>query len=326
MVNLSETEFSRRISIGLNSWLSLEERKQFIESGVDLISLENEVNGFKVFKKEAYEILRWLEKDSLNSIIGYGNIEFPSFEGLSKRLPYYLLCKGVVPSKAISCVGIVGTRVPNYDALHRAFALGLEAAVSGYSVVSGFAEGIDQAGMRGCVSAHGVCLGVLACGHDVEYPSLTGKLREAIIDSGGCVISMFAPSCPSYKSNFVSRNMVIAAYSKALVLVQAPEKSGTLITGDYVLSMGKDIYVAKEGVGNGYKKTGSTQLARDGAVVISSLAECNSHELMPILPIKIIKSTSLSLSSDLNSKNSKIDINNSFRFGDRLYFVEPCIL
>ena len=188
-------------------------------------------------------------------------------------------------------------------------------------VSSGFAEGIDQASMRGCIAAKGACIGVLACGHDVEYPSLTSRLRESIVDCGGCIVSRFAPDTPSYKSNFVSRNMVIAAYSNALVVVQAPEKSGTLITSDYALSMGKDVFVSSAGVGAkdskpDSRRAGSQALVNDGALVISSMVQWDgfSHGNL----VRRLEGTAASLS--LNAKS--FENGEAFRFGDQVYIVE----
>ena len=318
--NIADKEFARRISIGFNDWLSLEERRVLIARNAPLQELSRTIKGFRSYEKEARGILKWLD-DPLDSIISYGDEDFPSFEGLEKHLPYFLLCRGPVPRKDSTCIGIVGTRMPDYDGLQKAFELGLGAAVGGACVISGFAEGIDQASMRGCVAAKGACIGVLACGHDVEYPSLTSRLRESIVDCGGCIVSRFAPDTPSYKSNFVSRNMVIAAYSNALVVVQAPEKSGTLITSDYALSMGKDVFVGSAGVETkdskpDSRRAGSQALANDGALVISSMVQWDgfSHGNL----VRRLEGTAASLS--LNAKS--FENGEAFRFGDQVYIVE----
>lgn len=318
--SIAEKEFSRRISIGFNDWLSLEERRALIARDVPLQELSRTMKGFRSYEKEAWGMLKWLD-DPLNSIIAYGEGDFPSFEGLERHLPYFLLCRGPVPRLDIPCVGIVGTRMPDYDGLQKAFELGLGAAVGGASVASGFAEGIDQASMRGCIAAKGVCIGVLACGHDVEYPSLTSRLRESIVDCGGCILSRFAPNTPSYKSNFVSRNMVIAAYSNALVVVQAPEKSGTLITSDYALSMGKDVLVSSAGVVTNKckansRRAGSHALANDGAYVVSSMAQWDGF--MPMNLVRHLESSVSSMSLD----GKVFKDGDAFRFGDQVYVVE----
>ncbi len=318
--NIAEKEVSRRISIGFNDWLSLEERRALIARDVPLQELSRTMKGFRSYEKEVRSILKWLD-DPLDSIIAYGDKDFPSFEGLEKHIPYFLLCRGPVPRLDVPCVGIVGTRMPDYDGLQKAFELGLGVAVDGACVISGFAEGIDQASMRGCVAAKGICIGVLACGHDVEYPSLTSRLRESIVDCGGCIISRFAPETPSYKSNFVSRNMVIAAYSNALVVVQAPEKSGTLITSDYALSMGKDVFVSSAGVGTNTlkpdsRRAGSHALANDGAPVISSMAQWDGFS-----PRNLVRRLERTASS-VTLEGKAFKDGDAFRFGDQVYIIE----
>ncbi len=136
------------------------------------------------------------------------------------------------------------------------------------------------------------------------------------------MLSRFYPSCPSYKSNFVSRNMIIAAYSSALIVVQAPEKSGSLITCDYALSMGKDVYVAKEGVGNSYKRKGSSKLFYEGAPVISSLGEIPFDTSRKAFAVANTCKVNECSSFELESSKYGSSKNGPFRFGDRLYVVD----
>ena len=116
--NISDNELLRRIAIGFNDWLSLEERRSLVSRDVPLGELSRTIQGFRTYEKEALGILKWLE-DPLNSLIFYGDVDFPSFEGLEKHLPYLLLCRGPVPRKGSTCIGIVGTRMPDYDGLQR---------------------------------------------------------------------------------------------------------------------------------------------------------------------------------------------------------------
>ena len=190
----------------------------------------------------------------------------------------------------------------------------MEATQNSVSVISGFAEGIDQSGMNGAIAGGGPCMGVLACGHDVEYPGLTLGMRKRILDSGGCVLSRFAPKQMPYKSNFISRNMVIAAYSSFVIAVQAPGHSGTLSTCDFALQMGKEVYVGSQGVGDRFVQAGTSAMFRDGAKVVSSLSDgmiegidCLFHVL------ECDDSSPMDASNDM------------YRFGDRTYVVQKLI-
>ena len=323
---LPEKEMVRRIIIGLNDQLSLEQRKAYVKTLVPVQWLLSNVKNFRNYGREAYATLRWLRAGENRTLLEYGEKYFPSFEGLTSRLPYLLFIEGVVPEHQPK-LAIVGTRRPNYQALQEAFKLGFEASLNGLSCVSGMAEGVDQAGMRGCLSASEVtrlpsasssntrsssaspCLGVLACGHNLEYPAFTSRLRQEIIEQGGAIISRFAPDTPSYKSNFVSRNMIIAAYSSAVVAVQAPRHSGTLITSDYAISMNKDVYVGSAGLGEEPCSEGTKALAYEGAPVVRGLEDFDE---LATFRAKATPATGY------DAENSKDKV----RFGDKWYIVE----
>ena len=305
---LPEKEIVRRLVIGLNDQIDFEKRRSYIGDDISLQYLVNHVKGFRFSTKEGYSILRWLEEKENRNVIDCTQLCYPSFEGLIKRLPFFLLIEGTMPQKQI--FAFVGTRRPDYKALQQAFQFSFEASLNGISCISGLAEGIDQASMRGCLRAQKApCYGVLACGHNFDYPALTGPLKAEIIEKGGAIISQFPPDRPSYKSNFVSRNMIIAAYSKAIVAIQAPRKSGTLITCDYAIAMSKDVFIGSAGVGDSPCQEGTSNLAYEGAFVLDSLADLNNlneynFSLKALShPVDVLKEA----------------IPNAVRFGDKWY-------
>ena len=272
-MNIDCIEIERRLAIGFNEHLSLAARHRLVCGGQKLEDIPHVDERFNPYIRETRDVLHWLSRSPDNSIIWYGDKEYPSFNPLRAHLPYMLFCTGTKPDMSLPCAAVVGTRHATYAALQQAFRMGMEATENGLSVISGFAEGIDQAGMTGALKGHGPCIGVLACGHDVEYPCLTMEMRRRIVDSGGCVISRFAPQTPSYKSNFLSRNIIIAAYGSFVVAVQAPGKSGTLSTCEFAMQMGKDVYVGSQGVGDRFVQAGTTALFSDGVKVIGSITE-----------------------------------------------------
>lgn len=308
-------ELERRLAIGFNEHLSLAQRDRYVRTGVDLDSLAREDPRFKFFRRETKDVIKWLCSSADNHVIWYGDPEFPCFNPLKARLPYMLFCLGQVPQPRRVCVAIVGTRHATYSGIQQAFRFGMEATENSLEVISGFAEGIDQSGMNGAIEGGGPCIGVLACGHDVEYPGLTMSLRKRMLNSGGCILSRFAPSQVPYKSSFISRNMVIAAYSSFVVAVQAPGKSGVLSTCDYALSLGKEIYVGSQGVGDRFVQAGTSQLFKDGAPVISEMSECEVEGIQ-------FKFHVLEYDEDLMEKSNYVT---SKRFGDRMYVVKNMI-
>ena len=266
-------ELERRLSIGFNSYLSLSQRHRYVEGGRSLEEICRDDGHFHMYRRETRDVIHWLSRSRDNSIIWYGDVQWPSFGSLKKGLPYMLFCTGKRPDPGRIAVAVVGTRSASYGALQQAYRLGLEAAENGITVVSGFAEGIDQAAMRGALDGHGRCIGVLACGHDLEYPSLTMNMRHRILDCGGSVLSRFAPDTVAYKSNFAARNMIIAAYGDIVIAVQAPQLSGTLNTCGYGTQMGKDVFVGSHGVGDRFIQAGTNDLFNAGAKVINTLSD-----------------------------------------------------
>ena len=310
---LQEKEFVRRLVIGLNDQLELETRRSYMADDVSLQYLVNHVKGFRFYSKDAYDILRWVEEKENRTVIDCTQVCYPSFEGLTKHLPAFLVFEGQLHKTPI--IAIVGTRRPDYKAMQQAFQLGFEASINGISCVSGLAEGIDQAGMRGCLRAQKApCYGVLACGHNFDYPALTGPLKAEIIEKGGAIISRFPPEEPSYKSNFVSRNMIIAAFSRAIVAVQAPKRSGTLITSDYAISMNKEVFVGSSGVGESPCQEGTSNLAYEGAPVLNSLSDLNEFSDFDIR----FKATSYPV------EVLKTQRENAVRFGDKWFVPTVC--
>ncbi|MBO4392864.1 MAG: DNA-processing protein DprA [Spirochaetales bacterium] len=302
-------EIERRLAIGFNDYLSLAQRSRYVASGMDLEQIAKTDERFRLYRRETRDVIHWLSQSRDNSIIWHGDEEFPSFNPLRSHLPFMLLCTGERPQAGIKCAAIVGTRHATYAGIQEAFRFGMEATQNRIRVISGFAEGIDQGGMNGAIAGGGPCIGVLACGHNIEYPALTMGIRKRILDSGGCILSRFPPDHVSYKSNFISRNMVIAAYCSFVIAVQAPGRSGTLSTCDFATHMGKDVYVGSQGIGDRFVQAGTSNLFRDGAKVITSLTDGS------VADVEI----------RFHVTEAEEDESDVFRYGDRCYVVQSLI-
>lgn len=268
-----EEKLIRKIQIGLMDSIPLEKRQFFIKKDISLDFILRQYPNTIDHYKDALDILRWLEKSSLNKICWFGDDDFPDFRPISRRIPYMLFYRGEFMNKPCNSISIVGTRHPDNDGFQESFKLGFEASVNGISVVSGLAEGCDQASLYGAVVGKTPSFGVLGCGLDIDYPSYSADLKKAMIESGGAVISRFPPDYPPLKQNFPNRNLIISAMSDCTVVIQAPVKSGSLITSDMTLQLGKDVYVASSGKGSSWERMGSDQLIQDGAVTIKSISE-----------------------------------------------------
>ncbi len=182
--------------------------------------------------------------------------------------PFILFYKGKMPDYNKPLVSIVGTRMATGRALQASFKTAFELAGCNIDVVSGLAKGIDSAAHWGCVSGNGASIAVLGCGIDQIYPPENKKLAAAVLTSGGGILSEYPPGTPPARYNFPARNRIISGLSRTIVVIQAPKKSGALITADYALEHGRDLMVHADGL-TGRAGEGTGKMASEGAAVIT---------------------------------------------------------
>ena len=165
-------------------------------------------------------------------------------------------------------VAIVGSRAASPYALTVAEQLAADLAARGIIVVSGLARGVDSAAHRGALAAGGVTIAVLGSGVDVVYPREHRALAAAI-DQRGAVISELVPGTPPAPFFFPLRNRIISGLSRAVVVVEANEKSGSLITARCALDQGRDVLAVPGNILTG-RNRGAHALIRDGATIVES--------------------------------------------------------
>ena len=139
-------------------------------------------------------------------------------------------------------VAVVGTRLATGRGTDAAFGLGLGFGERGLPIVSGLALGIDSAAHMGNMAASAGTVAVLGSGVDRIYPASNRKLALRILENGGALMSEYPPSSEVRKFNFPQRNRIISGLSRAVIVVEAPGKSGALITADFALGQGRDLY------------------------------------------------------------------------------------
>ena len=183
--------------------------------------------------------------------------------------PMVLYYKGTLPDfDGLPVIGVVGTRKASLYGMTAAKRLGYQIGRCGAAVVSGAASGIDGVAMQGALSADGPVVGILGCGVDVVYPQ-SNKGLFADLERHGCLISEFAPGTPPYKWNFPKRNRIISGIADGVLVVEAPEKSGALITARQALEQGRDVFVVPGNI-DVPSCAGSNALLRDGAIMVRS--------------------------------------------------------
>lgn len=186
--------------------------------------------------------------------------------------PWLFYVQGTLPPAEIPAAAVVGTRKSSQKARRAARALGREAAELSVPIISGLAVGIDYEVQKGASEGGGRSWGVLGSGFSCFYPASSEALSEQITAEGGGVISEFHPFHRPGKWTFPARNRIISGLSRAVCLIEAPEKSGALITADFALEQGRDLYVHAAGL-SGLQGAGTKKLADDGAPILSSMKE-----------------------------------------------------
>jgi DNA processing protein len=166
-------------------------------------------------------------------------------------------------------VAVVGSRAATPYALDVAAGLAADLASRGFTIVSGLARGVDSAAHRGALDGGGSTIAVLGSGADVVYPAEHAGLARAI-EPRGAVISELVPGTPPNPVFFPQRNRIISGLSRAIVVVEAGEKSGSLITARCALEQGRDVLAVPGNVLSG-RNRGAHALLRDGAKIVESV-------------------------------------------------------
>ncbi len=168
-------------------------------------------------------------------------------------------------------VAVVGTRNPSPYGLEMAYELGRGLGAAGVSVVSGLALGIDAAAHRGCLDGCGTGVAVLAGGADVPYPRRNGRLYGRML-AAGAVISELPPGQRAYRWAFPARNRIMAGLAAVVVVVEAAEPSGSLITSTFAEQLGATV-AAVPGRATSRFSAGSNRLLKDGALMVTSVED-----------------------------------------------------
>jgi DNA processing protein len=165
----------------------------------------------------------------------------------------------------------VGTRRASADGLEVASALGRGLTAAGVTVVSGMALGVDSAAHAGAVARTGRTVAVLAGGADVPYPPTKARLYGRIVESG-CVLGELPPGFVAMRWCFPARNRIIAALAHMTVVVEAARRSGSLITAEIAIDLGREVG-AVPGPVTAWRAAGTNALLRDGATLIRDTSD-----------------------------------------------------
>lgn len=206
------------------------------------------------------------------AILPWGAVDYPAAlrEIPGAPLLLYRAGKAWIGGGAVA---VVGSRAPTGPGREFARILSGELAASRWTVVSGMARGIDAAAHKGALHAGGTTVAVLGCGVDVAYPREHGELRDEILEKG-TIFSEYPPGSFPMPHRFPERNRIVSGLSRGVIVAEAPERSGALITARLALEQGRDVMVVP---GNPWfaHTAGSNRLLREGATPVCSVADVN---------------------------------------------------
>lgn len=230
----------------------------------DLISNTN-------LKKYVEKHIEYMEKNYIDII----SIQDKCYPILLKEIydpPIYLYIRGdkhILNNESISIVGCRDASDYGID-VAKDFAYNL--SKQNINIISGLARGIDSAAHLGAVRANKKTVAVLGNGLDTIYPKENINLVQSILNSGGAIISEYPLGIPPNKQNFPARNRIISGISRGLLVVEAKEKSGTLITVDFALEQGREVFVIPGNI-NSSNSIGTNDLIKQGAKLVTSWEE-----------------------------------------------------
>ncbi len=217
--------------------------------------------------------------------VGYGLAGYPEKLLEIPGAPLSLYYRGSLPDATEPSVAIIGARVCSSYGKHTAELFADRLAAKGVSVISGMAMGIDGIAQSAAIRAGGKSYGVLGCGVDVVYPQSNRRLYDALINGAGGVLSEYPPGTAAQPAYFPPRNRIISALADILLVVEAREKSGTMITVDMALEQGREIYAVPGRIVDELS-AGCHRLIRQGAGLASAPADLleeleKKHRLEP---------------------------------------------
>jgi DNA processing protein len=219
------------------------------------------------YLKKAEEIFSICEKKDIQ-IITVQERNYPQLLFYIYNPPLVLYLRGKLDLKR-EFISIVGSRRATAYGKKVASDFSEYLAAHGFGIISGMAFGIDSVSHKGALKGRGYTLSVLGCGVDIPYPASNKNLYYKIIQNGGGIISEYPPGTPAMKHYFPQRNRIIAGLSRGVIIVEAAKRSGSLITANFALESGRDVFAVPGNI-DSPNSLGTNNLLKQGAIIVTS--------------------------------------------------------
>ena len=221
-----------------------------------------------------YKHINYMQENNID-IINYIDLEYPKILKEIYDYPITLYIKGNKKILNGNNIGIVGCRECTEYGKIAAKYFSYNLSKEKINIVSGLAKGIDGYSHFGCLCSNkeknnsGKTIAVVGNGLDIVYPKQNNELAQEILNNDGAIISEYPCGTKPIKMNFPARNRIISGISSGIVVIEAKEKSGTLITVDFALEQGKNVFVVPGNI-NSINSVGTNRLIKDGAMLVTS--------------------------------------------------------
>ena len=222
-------------------------------------------------KEEREKIDKYIEKMKKQNvnIITVEDVEYPQILKNIYDYPISLYIKGNLKILNNQSIGIVGCRDASQYGIKMAQYFSYNLAKKDINIISGLAKGIDSWSHIGTIKAKGITVGVIGSGLDIVYPKENQYLYDKIIGENGAILSEYPLGVEPAKMNFPARNRIISGMSKGIIVIEAKKKSGTLITVDFALEQGRDVYVVPGNIDE-INSVGTNDLIKQGAKIVTT--------------------------------------------------------
>jgi DNA processing protein len=220
--------------------------------------------------------LKWLHSAPENFILSLHDPRYPSLLHEIARPPMVLFGRGDITCLSRPQIAIVGSRNPTVMGQENARWFASELVKCGWLINSGLALGVDGLAHRGALEAQGQTIAVLGTGIEQVYPRRHKRLADDILQQGGCLVSEFEPGMPARSENFPRRNRIISGLSLGTLVIEAAQKSGSLITARFALEQNREVFAVPGNIHSPLAQ-GCNYLIKQGAKLVESVEDINEE-------------------------------------------------